>query len=75
MKRPVAPDMQTVTYRVRGMDCAEEVAALKAELEPLPGIRGLSFDVLNVKLMVEYDGEQIDPSGIATVVARTGMSV
>ena len=40
-------------YRVRGLDCAEEVAALKRELGPLVGGDGnLGFDVLDGKLTV-----------------------
>ena len=35
-------------FRIRGMDCAEEVAALERELAPLLGGEGeLGFDLLN----------------------------
>lgn len=56
------------------MDCAEEVAALRSVLDPLPGVQVLSFDVLNAKMTVEYDDEQISQDGLIQAVARTGMS-
>lgn len=65
--------MRTI-FRIRGLDCAEEVAALRAEIEPLAGIHELSFDVLNAKMIAYYDESQTDTSKIILAVARTGMS-
>lgn len=66
--------MARVALMVRGMDCAEEVATLKAELSPMAGVRTLSFDVLNGKMSVEYDEQEIDPERLKAAVARTGMT-
>jgi Cd2+/Zn2+-exporting ATPase len=66
--------MARVALMVRGMDCAEEVATLRAELSPMAGVRTLSFDVLNGKMSVEYDEQEIDPERLKAAVARTGMT-
>lgn len=64
---------QRAEFSVQGMDCAEEVATLKAELAPLAGVEALSFEVMNRKLIVEYDEAVIQPAALASAVARTGM--
>ncbi len=58
-------------FRVRGLDCAEEVAILKRELGPLVGgEEDLGFDVLRGKLTVSAD---VAPEAIRDAIARTGM--
>ncbi|MBX9625769.1 MAG: cadmium-translocating P-type ATPase, partial [Gemmataceae bacterium] len=62
-----------LTYRIHGLDCAEEVAVLKKELGPLVGGEGnLGFDVLNAKMTVAADAPA-SPDEIRGAVARTGM--
>ena len=65
--------MATATYRIHGMDCAEEVATLRAELSPLPGVRDLAFDVLNGKLTVTFADGALSPDELTSAVNRTGM--
>lgn len=65
--------MATASYRVRGMDCTEEVSILKAELTPLPGVQDLGFDVLNGKLSIVYDEEAVSADQLVEAIARTGM--
>lgn len=61
-------------YRIRGMDCAEEVAVLKRELGPLVGGEDrLSFDILKAKMTVAAAPEEISEQEILKAVARTGM--
>lgn len=58
-------------YRIRGMDCAEEVTVLKRELGPLVGGEDrLSFDILKAKMTVAGD---VSEDVILKAVARTGM--
>ena len=60
-------------FRIRGMDCAEEVATLKAEIGPLVGgEQYLSFDIVNGKMRV--DATQASVEAIEQAVAATGMS-
>jgi len=65
--------MTTETFKVHGMDCAEEVAALRAEVAPLPGVNDLGFDVLNGRMTVDYSDELISSDKLLAAVARTGM--
>lgn len=69
--------MEKETFKIRGMDCAEEVAILKRELAPLVGgEERLSFDILNGKLTIERsqdDQQGWDSETIRKAVAATGM--
>ncbi|MBI2826494.1 MAG: heavy metal translocating P-type ATPase [Planctomycetia bacterium] len=65
--------MPIVAFKIHGMDCAEEVAALKAEVAPLPGVRDLAFDLLNGKMTVEHSASTITPDTVVAAVAKTGM--
>ncbi len=66
--------MSEVSFKIRGMDCAEEVDALKREVGTL--VRSeeqLLFDVLNGKMTVVLDGEGPGQEDLVAAVARTGM--
>ncbi len=61
-------------YKIRGMDCAEEVAILKREIGPLVGgEEHLSFDLLKAKMTVLAPGLEVNPREVAKAVERTGM--
>lgn len=61
-------------FTIHGMDCAEEVDALKRELRPHVGDdRLLSFDVLKGRMDVEVEPGRLSPERIIQAVARTGM--
>lgn len=70
----VASSMRTEAFLVRGMDCAEEIATLRAELGQVAGVRDLRFDLLHRKLIVDFDPAQLTPESIVRTVARTGMT-
>jgi Cd2+/Zn2+-exporting ATPase len=54
------------------MDCADEVAVLRREIEPLvDGQDRLAFDILRGKMTVDAPG--VDADAIVAAVARTGM--
>jgi Cd2+/Zn2+-exporting ATPase len=61
-----------VDFKVTGMDCAEEVAALQAELAPLPDVHDLAFNVLEGKMTVELS-ETANADTIIAAVAKIGM--
>ena len=65
--------MAIAILKIHGMDCAEEVKALKAELGPRPGVQELAFDVLNAKMTVTYAEATATPDELIATVARTGM--
>jgi Cd2+/Zn2+-exporting ATPase len=59
-------------FKIRGMDCAEEVAILKREIGPLAGGEDrLSFDILKARMTVQAPG--VSAGAIVSAVARTGM--
>jgi len=62
-----------MAFRVAGLDCAEEIALLRAEVGPrVGGADKLAFDVLAGRMTVLAEG--IPAEAIIAAVARTGMS-
>jgi Cd2+/Zn2+-exporting ATPase len=56
------------------MDCADEVAILRREIEPLVGSADrLGFDILRGKMIVRPGSPHIGTNAVAAAVARTGM--
>ncbi len=63
--------MKQQTYKIRGMDCAEEIAILKRALGTLAvGEQQLAFDLINGKLTIDGDP---DAQSVQRAVAQTGM--
>ena len=61
-----------MVFKIHGMDCAEEVAALKREVGSLVGGEGyLAFDLVNGKMIVSEG--KASSEDILAAVARTGM--
>ncbi len=65
---------QKLVFKIQGMDCSEEVSALKQEVGPLVGgAERLSFDVLTGRMTVRVPGGALSPGAVEKAVARTGM--
>lgn len=63
------------TYKVRGLDCAEEVAMLKKAVGPLVGgAERLAFDIWNGRMTIADNENEIDDAAVLGAVAATGMS-
>ena len=62
-----------VDYRIRGMDCAEEVLALRRLLGEMPGVRDLQFDILHARMSVAYDPAVIQLREIESAIGAAGM--
>ena len=60
-------------YRIEGLDCAEEVAALRKTVGALPGVSRLDFDILNAKMRVELDPEVTTEQDVHSAVRRAGL--
>lgn len=65
--------MKTSSLRIAGMDCAEEIAALKSVLDPVEGVQDLQFDLLNGRLTIAFDETQTSESALIAAVSSTGM--
>jgi Cd2+/Zn2+-exporting ATPase len=63
-----------LVFRIEGMDCAEEIAVLRAEIGPLVGgEEHLSFDLLHRKMAIRSGPSDVTPERIVAAVKRTGM--
>jgi len=62
-----------ITYKIKGLDCAEEAAILRKKLHGREGILSVDFDILNSRMTVEHDPHRISPGAIVAAVASTGM--
>ncbi|QDV48329.1 heavy metal translocating P-type ATPase [Gimesia fumaroli] len=61
-------------FKIQDMDCVEEVSILKRELSPLVGgEEHLFFDVLNRRMTVNPQAENISATAIMEAVSQTGM--
>lgn len=63
--------MEKLALKIRGMDCAEEIAILKQALSAMVPEDALSFDLLNGKLIIENGESQ--SADIIAAVNKTGM--
>ena len=61
------------TYKIRGMDCAEEVNALKGTVGKLPGIGDLDFNLIDGTMTVQFDAGQVNEESILDAVRRAGL--
>lgn len=69
------PRGRSLAFRVKGMDCAEEVAVLKREVGPLVGgEENLVFDVLTGRMTVLAAPPEVGEEAVARAVGRTGMA-
>lgn len=63
-----------IVLKIKGMDCAEEVAILKREIGPLVGGDGhLSFDVLKGQMTILASAPGAELESIIKAVRKTGM--
>lgn len=62
------------SFRVSGLDCAEEVAILNRALgEAVGGVEHLGFDVLNGRMILLSTARQIEDAEVLSLVAATGL--
>jgi Cd2+/Zn2+-exporting ATPase len=61
-------------FKIKGLDCAEEVAVLKTVVGPVVGGEDrLAFDILNARMIVNAEPGEVAPESIVAAVGRTGM--
>ncbi len=56
---PVSPPAGRAVFRIATMDCASEEGEIRRALEPLPGIRGLSFQLGARTLEIDADAQHL----------------
>ncbi|MCT8999878.1 heavy metal translocating P-type ATPase [Chelativorans intermedius] len=62
-----------VVFRIHGMDCADEIAALKREVGPLVGEDKLAFDLLNGRMSIDVTPDPVLEARVEKAVARAGL--
>lgn len=68
--------MEQRAFKIRGMDCAEEIAILKRELGPLVGgEERLLFDLLKAKMTVLSAPREIGEREVVKAVGSEGMGI
>ncbi len=72
---PLIPNGKNYTvFKIQGMDCAEEVAALKKELSPfVGGQENLLFNILERKLIIKKSVSSIDQKFLVNSIRKLGM--
>jgi Cd2+/Zn2+-exporting ATPase len=65
--------MSQVTLQVHGLDCAEEVALLRQQLSPMPGVHELTFDILRGRMTVAFDASVTSTPSLINAVSKTGL--
>lgn len=73
--RPPIPanSLGQIAFRIHGMDCADEIAALKREVGPLVGEDKLAFDLLSSRMSVDAAPDAALEALIEKAVARAGL--
>ena len=62
-----------VAFRIHGLDCADELAALKREVGPLVGEDKLGFDLLNGRMSIAMAPDASLEFQVEKAVARAGL--
>ena len=66
---------RTRAFRVTGLDCAEEIAALRREVGPVVGGEArLGFDLLRGRMTVDAEARRIPDAAILDAVRRAGLA-
>ena len=69
---PSAAGKLQTTLRVAGIDCAEEVSAIRRALKPLAGVRDVRVNIMSGKTIIAHD-EKITPEALIKIINETGL--
>ena len=67
----VTGNFQT-TLQVAGVDCAEEVSAIRRALKPLAGVRDVSVNIMSGKAIIVHD-ERTTPDTLIKAIGNAGL--
>ena len=65
--------METKTYNVPGMHCANCERAVKTELGAVPGVRSVAVDLDD--RLVTVEGEELDDAALRAAIDEAGYEV
>src|SRR5690606_27798704 len=67
------PAAKRIAIKIDELDCAEEMLLLRREFNSIPGILALDFNVVQGRMDVVHDEQQIDIAEILQRIERLGM--
>jgi len=65
--------MEKESFKVQGLDCAEEVTLLKKVVGSAKGVHELEFNILQAKMVVLFDPSLINEADLIALIKTTGM--
>ncbi|MBN1504649.1 MAG: cation-translocating P-type ATPase, partial [Candidatus Eisenbacteria bacterium] len=65
--------MERRTFTIKGMDCAEEVNALRGAVSRVPGVGGLDFNLIEGTMTVEFSEGLADVAAVRDAARRVGL--
>jgi Zn2+/Cd2+-exporting ATPase len=69
---PSAAGNRQTTLQVAGVDCAEEVSAIRRALKPLIGVRDVRVNIMSGMASISHD-ESVTPEALIKAIGRTGL--
>ncbi|HEY5741346.1 MAG TPA: cation-translocating P-type ATPase, partial [Terrimicrobiaceae bacterium] len=70
----VPPGASEETFRVSGMDCSEEIAAIERALKPVRGVHGVRANLVASSVIVYHDGS-VQRATLAEAIKTSGVKV
>ncbi|MEK0451129.1 MAG: putative cadmium-transporting ATPase [Verrucomicrobiota bacterium] len=67
------PGARETVLAITGMDCPDEIPVLEQALRPLPGVLGLTFNLIGGTVAVAHD-DSANPHHFIAAIAPTGMT-
>ncbi len=64
----------TTVFEVEGMHCAEEVAVLEQKLSSIPGVDGLTADIVGRRLRVKHHPAHVCRHELIEAIGETGLT-
>jgi Cd2+/Zn2+-exporting ATPase len=69
---PSAAGSRQTTLQVAGVDCAEEVSAIRRALMPLGGVRDVRVNIMSGKASISHN-ESVTPEALIKAIGATGL--
>ena len=70
----IPKDASEETFRISGMDCSEEVAAIERALKPLGGVFGVRANIVTSKVTIYHNGS-VSAAALTKAVNSAGVKV
>lgn len=72
--RPIPADAKQDTFKVSGMDCSEEIAAIERGLKPVKGVLGVRANLVSSSVTIYHDGSP-NVATLTLAINKSGVTV